>query len=77
MILLASAPLRSSASPPRRPCFSARSSPESGRILYGISVPAGYTKGEPRPLILALHRAVAREHPTTASRSCAASCRRR
>ena len=30
-------------------------SPESGRILYGISVPAGYTKGEPRPLILALH----------------------
>jgi predicted peptidase len=29
--------------------------PESGRILYGISVPAGYTKGEPRPLILALH----------------------
>ena len=29
--------------------------PESGRVLYGISVPAGYTKGEPRPLILALH----------------------
>ena len=29
--------------------------PESGRILYGISVPAGYSAREPRPLILALH----------------------
>lgn len=30
-------------------------SPEAGRILYGISIPAGYTSGEPRPLVLALH----------------------
>jgi predicted peptidase len=30
-------------------------SPEAGRILYGISVPPGYTSKEPRPLVLALH----------------------
>lgn len=30
-------------------------SPDAGRILYGISIPAGYTSSEPRPLILALH----------------------
>ena len=30
-------------------------SPEAGRILYGISIPAGYTSREPRPLVLALH----------------------
>ncbi|MGH9255654.1 MAG: dienelactone hydrolase family protein [Vicinamibacterales bacterium] len=29
--------------------------PDAGRILYGISVPAGYTAREPRPLVLALH----------------------
>jgi predicted peptidase len=26
-----------------------------GRILYGLSVPAGYKPGEPRPLVVALH----------------------
>jgi predicted peptidase len=30
-------------------------SPDAGKILYGISIPAGYTSSEPRPLILALH----------------------
>jgi predicted peptidase len=29
--------------------------PEAGRILYGISIPPGYTSREPRPLVLALH----------------------
>lgn len=29
--------------------------PDAGRILYGISVPAGYNSREPRPLVLALH----------------------
>ncbi len=29
--------------------------PDGGRILYGLSVPAGYTAGQPRPLVVALH----------------------
>ncbi|HEY5617463.1 MAG TPA: dienelactone hydrolase family protein [Vicinamibacterales bacterium] len=29
--------------------------PDTGRMLYGISIPAGYTAREPRPLVLALH----------------------
>ena len=29
--------------------------PDAGRILYGISIPPGYTSREPRPLVLALH----------------------
>lgn len=29
--------------------------PDTGRILYGLSVPAGYTAREPRPLVVALH----------------------
>ncbi|MBI2187087.1 MAG: prolyl oligopeptidase family serine peptidase [Acidobacteria bacterium] len=29
--------------------------PDGGRILYGLSVPPGYTPGEPRPLVVALH----------------------
>ena len=29
--------------------------PDAGRILYGISIPAGYNAREPRPLVLALH----------------------
>ena len=29
--------------------------PDAGKILYGISIPAGYNAREPRPLVLALH----------------------
>ena len=29
--------------------------PEVGKILYGISIPPGYSAREPRPLVLALH----------------------
>lgn len=29
--------------------------PDAGRILYGISVPADYNSRQPRPLVLALH----------------------
>lgn len=29
--------------------------PDTGSILYGISVPAGYNSRRPRPLVLALH----------------------
>ena len=29
--------------------------PDGARILYGLSVPAGYKAGEPRPLVVALH----------------------
>ncbi|MBI3047399.1 MAG: dienelactone hydrolase family protein [Acidobacteria bacterium] len=29
--------------------------PDGGRVLYGLSVPAGYKAGEPRPLVVALH----------------------
>jgi len=29
--------------------------PDGSRILYGLSVPPGYTAGEPRPLVVALH----------------------
>lgn len=29
--------------------------PDAGRILYGISVPADYNSSRPRPLVLALH----------------------
>jgi predicted peptidase len=29
--------------------------PDAGRILYGISIPSGYSAREPRPLVLALH----------------------
>lgn len=34
--------------------------PDVGTILYGLSVPDGYTRGTPRPLILALHPGGAR-----------------
>ena len=30
-------------------------STDAGKVLYGISIPAGYTSREPRPLVLALH----------------------
>ena len=30
-------------------------SPDTGKVLYGISIPPGYTSREPRPLVLALH----------------------
>lgn len=30
-------------------------SPDAGKVLYGISIPPGYTSREPRPLVLALH----------------------
>jgi predicted peptidase len=29
--------------------------PDTGKILYGLSVPAGYSAREPRPLVVALH----------------------
>jgi predicted peptidase len=29
--------------------------PDGGRMLYGLSVPDGYTSSRPRPLVLALH----------------------
>lgn len=34
--------------------------PEVGTILYGLSIPDGYARGTPRPLILALHPGGAR-----------------